>query len=83
MPDSRAESPAVALVFGLLAICGLLYISLLALSGPVWMGVLFGVIELGVAWRVSPPPGARALRWVTASIGAFTVLWAIVWAVVA
>jgi hypothetical protein len=44
------------------------------------MGVLFGTIELVVAWRVSPPVGGRSLRWVTALFGAFTVVWAIVWA---
>jgi hypothetical protein len=44
------------------------------------MGVLFGTIELVIAWRVSPPMGGRSLRWITASFGVFTVVWAIVWA---
>lgn len=46
------------------------------------MGVLFGGAELVVAWRVTPPSRARSLRGTTAVIGAFTVVWAIVWAVV-
>ena len=78
-PESHEESPAVVLILGVLAIFGLLYISLLALSGPVWMGVLFGTIELVVAWRVAPPAGALALRGVTALLGAVTVIWALAW----
>jgi hypothetical protein len=80
LPASHEESGGEVLIIGLLSIGGLLYISLLALGGPVWMGVLFGTIELVVAWRVSPPVGGRSLRWVTAFFGAFTVVWAIVWA---
>jgi hypothetical protein len=80
VPTSHEESTAVTLILGVLSICGLLFISLLALSGPVWMGVLFGTIELVVAWRVTPPAGALALRWVTALLGAATVIWALVWA---
>jgi hypothetical protein len=80
LPASDEESNAVVLIVGLLSICGLLYISFLALGGPVWMGVLFGTIELVVAWRVSPPLGGRSLRWITAFFGAFTVVWAVVWA---
>jgi hypothetical protein len=80
LPASHEESEAVVLIAGLLSICGLLYISLWLLGGPVWMGVLFGTIELVVAWRVSPPEGGRSLRWITAFFGAFTVVWAIVWA---
>jgi hypothetical protein len=80
MPASHEESGAEVLIVGLLSICGLIYISLLALGCPGWMGVLFGTIELVIAWRVSPPMGGRSLRWVTASFGVFTVVWAIVWA---
>ena len=67
---------------GLLVVGGLLYISVIALSGPVWMGVLVGLIEVGVAWRVTPPTSAQVLRWVTGSIGVFTGAWAIVWGLV-
>jgi hypothetical protein len=80
LPASDDESSAVVLIVGLLSISGLLYISLLALGGPVWMGVLFGMIELVVGWRVSPPLRGRSLRWIAALFGAFTVAWAIVWA---
>ena len=72
------ESAGVVLVFGVLSVCGLVYISVIALSGPVWMGVAFGLIELAVAWKVSPPAGGRSLRWVTGIIGAFTLVWAVV-----
>ena len=75
----ETESQFVILVMGLFIVGGLLYISLIALSGPAWMGVLFGLVEIGVAWRVAPPPGARVLRWITGSIGVITILWAIVW----
>lgn len=67
---AHEESPAVSLNFGLLAVAGLLYSSVLALTGPVWMGVLFGGIELLVAWLVTPPVGARSLRGITALLGA-------------
>jgi hypothetical protein len=67
----------VSLVFGLLAVLGLLFISVIALSGPVWMGILFGGIELAIAWRVTPPSGARSLRGITALMGALTVLWSV------
>ena len=74
--DSREESPAVSLVFGLIAIVGLLYISVLALGSP-WLGILAGLIELAVAWRVTPPAGARALRVVALVFGACTVAWSV------
>lgn len=77
VPQSRAENDAVVLVLGLLTICGLLCISLLALGAGVWVGAVFGLIELGIAWRVSPPRGARPLRWTAALVGAFTVIWAL------
>ena len=76
------ESQALVLVVGLFTVGGLLYISLVALSGPAWMGILFGLVEVVVAWRVAPPPGAQALRWVTGSIGVVTIVSAIVWALV-
>ena len=77
--EAHNESPAVSLIFGLLAVAGLLYISVLALTGPVWMGVLFGGIELLMAWRVTPPVGARALGGITALMGAFTIVVAVVY----
>jgi hypothetical protein len=81
-PEIRNEPAALVLVAGLLTICGLLYISVFAVSGSVWMGMAFGLIEVGVAWRVTPPAAARSLRWVTGGIGGvFTLAWAILWAV--
>jgi hypothetical protein len=80
--ESLEESPvvrqAVNLIFGLIVVCGLLFISVLAL-GQAWLGVLFGVIELAVAWRVTPPAGARSLRWITGMFGAFTLAFSVLW----
>lgn len=67
----------MALIFGLLALLGLLMISVYALSGAAWMGIMFGGAELLVAWRVTPPSGARPLRSITALFGAVTVMWAV------
>jgi hypothetical protein len=78
--EEHHDSPAVTLIFGVLAVAGLLYISLIALGGPVWMGVFFGGIELLVAWRITPPVGARALRGITATMGAATVVVAVAFA---
>jgi hypothetical protein len=78
--ESHEESDGVVLIAGLVTIVGLVLVSLVAVDGPLWMGLLVGSIELAVAWRVSPPPKARPLRWVTTTVGAFTFVWAIVWA---
>lgn len=77
VPRSHDESPTVSLIFGLVAVLGVLFVSVIALAGPVWMGLVFGIIELVVAWRVTPPAGARSLRWVTGTIGAFTLAFAV------
>jgi hypothetical protein len=76
--ETQQESQAVILVFGLVVVVGLLFISVVALAGPAWLGLLFGVIELAVAWRVTPPAGARSLRVVTGLVGAVTVAWSVV-----
>ena len=41
-PDVHQESEAVSLVFGLVGILGLLFISAVAVTGPAWLGLLFG-----------------------------------------
>lgn len=76
-PESHQESQATSLVFGLVAVVGLLFISGWAIAGPAWLGLLVGLVELTVAWRVAPPTGARSLRVVTGLIGAFTVAWSV------
>jgi hypothetical protein len=75
--DAREESEAVSLVFGLLAVLGLLFISVIAIAGPTWLGLIFGAAELGVAWRVTPPAGARSLRIVTGLMGVVTLAWSV------
>jgi hypothetical protein len=74
-PDAHEESEAVSLVFGLVAILGLLFITVVAIAGPAWLGLIFGAAELVVAWRVTPPAGARSLRVVTGLMGALSVAW--------
>jgi hypothetical protein len=76
VPDLGVQrtNPWGTLILGVLCILGLLYISALAISGPSWMGVLFGVIELVLAWRVSPPPGATVLRAFTGMMGVLMIL---------
>ena len=76
-PETHQESEAVSLVFGLLAVIGLLFISVIAIAGPAWLGLVFGLVELVVAWRVTPPAGARSLRIVTGLMGALTVAWSV------
>jgi hypothetical protein len=76
-PEAHQESEAVSLVFGLLAVIGLLFISVIAIAGPAWLGLVFGLVELVVAWRVTPPAGARSLRIVTGLVGALTVAWSV------
>lgn len=76
-PDAHEESEVVSLVFGLVAILGLLFITVIAIAGPVWLGLIFGAIELAVAWRVAPPAGARSLRIVTGLMGALAVTWSV------
>lgn len=79
MPDDEAthESEIVTLVAGLIVVFGLAYISLLALVGGWALGLIFGTVELVVAWRVTPPPGALILRPIAAVLGALTVGWSI------
>ena len=60
--EAQQEGEAISLVFGLVAVLGLLIISVIAISGPAWLSVIFGAAEVVVAWRVSPPAGARSLR---------------------
>jgi hypothetical protein len=76
-PEAHQESEAVSLVFGLLTILGLLFISVMAVGGPARLGLLFGAAELAVAWRVTPPAGALSLRLVTGLMGALTVAWSL------
>jgi hypothetical protein len=76
-PEAHQESQAVSLVFGLVVILGLLFISVIAIAGPAWLGLLFGGAELVVAWRVTPPVGARSLRLITGFMGALTVAWSV------
>lgn len=76
-PEAHQESEAVNLVFGLVVILGLLCISVIAIAGPAWLGLLFGTAELAVAWRVTSPAGARPLRLVTGRMGALTVAWSV------
>lgn len=78
LEESRVVRQAVNLVFGLVVVCGLLFVSVLAL-GQAWLGVLFGAIELVVAWRVTPPAGARSLRWITGMFGAFILAFSLLW----
>ena len=72
-PEAHQESEAVSLAFGLLAVIGLFFISIIAIAGPAWLGLVFGLVELVVAWRLTPPAGARSLRIVTGLMGALTV----------
>ena len=76
-PEAHQESAAVSLAFGLLVVIGLLFISVIAIAGPAWLGLAFGLVELVVAWRVTPPAGARSLRIVTGLMGALTVAWSV------
>ena len=76
-PDAREESEAVSLGFGVVTILGLVFISMMAIAGPAWLGLIFGALELAVAQRVTPPAGARALRIVTGLMGALTVAWSV------
>lgn len=76
LEDKHVGQQAVNLIFGLVVVCGLFYISVLALADP-WLGVLFGAIELLVAWRVTPPAGARSLRWIAGLFGAFTLTFSV------
>lgn len=75
--DVEKESEAVSLVFGLAVIVGLLFISAMAIVVPAWLGLLFGVAELVVAWRVTPPQGARSLRLIAALMGTLIVAWSV------
>jgi len=68
----------VLLLVGLAVVCGLLFISILALANA-WLGITIGAIELLVAWRVRAPAGARSLRWVTGLMGAFTLGFSVLW----
>jgi hypothetical protein len=77
-PEAHEESQAVSLVFGLVVVLGLLFISVIAMAGPAWLGLLFGLVELAVAWRVTPPAGAQSLRVITGLMGALTVAWSVV-----
>jgi len=77
-PEAHQESEAVSLVFGLVAIVGLLFISVIAIAGSAWLGLLVGLVELAVAWRVTPPAGARSLRVITGLMGAVIAAWSIV-----
>jgi hypothetical protein len=45
----------------MVTILGLLFISMMAIAGQAWLGLMFGALELAVAQRVTPPAGARAL----------------------
>jgi hypothetical protein len=74
----RVAADALTLVVGLVVVGGLLQISVFALGTP-WLGAVFGAVELLVAWRVSPPEGARVLRWVTGMFGAFTLGFSVLW----
>jgi hypothetical protein len=76
-PEAHQESEAVSLVFGLVVILGLLFISVVAIAGPTWLGLLFGAAELVVAWRVRSPAGARPLRLIAGLMGALTVAWSV------
>jgi hypothetical protein len=76
-PDAREESEAVNLVFGLVTILGLLFITVVAIDGPAWLGLILGAVELAVARRVTPPAGARSLGIVTGLMGAVTVAWSV------
>ncbi len=76
-PDAHEEGEAVSLVFGVVTILGLGFISVMAMAGPAWLGLIFGAVELAVAQRVTPPVGARALRIVTGLMGALTVAWSV------
>jgi hypothetical protein len=76
-PEAHREGEAVTLVFGLVAILGLLVITVIAIAGPAWLALLFGSVELLVAWRVTPPAGARSLRMIAAVMGCVTVAWAV------
>ena len=78
-PEAHEESQAVSLVFGLLVVVGLLFISVTAIAAEAWLGLLFGLVELAVAWQVTPPAGARSLRVVTGLMGALTVAWSVMW----
>lgn len=77
-PETPPESQAATLGFGLIAIVGLLFISTIAFAAPAWLGLLIGLIELAVAWRVTPPAGARSLRVITGLMGLVTVAWSVV-----
>jgi hypothetical protein len=77
MLQAPEEGEAVSLVLGLVAILGLLFITLVAISGPAWLGVLVGAVVLAVAWRVTPPAGARSLRIVTGLMGGLAVAWSV------
>lgn len=68
----------MSLVFGLVVVVGLLFISVMAMALPAWLGLPFGLVELLVAWRVAPPAGARSLRVITGLMGALTIAWAVV-----
>jgi len=76
LEESRVVREALNLIFGLIVVCGLFFISVLAL-GQAWLGVAFGVIELGVAWLVTPPADARSLRWITGIFGAFPLAFSV------
>lgn len=76
--EAHQESDLVVLVAGLVAVFGLLYVSLFALTGGWALGLISGAVELVVAWRVTPPVRARILRPITAVIGTITVVWAVV-----
>ena len=76
-PQAPEESEAVSLVFGLVAILGLLFITLTAITGPAWLGLLIGAALLAVTWQVTPPAGARSLRMVTGLMGGLAVAWSV------
>jgi len=76
-PETHGESEAVSLVFGLVIIAGLLFISVIAIGGPAWLGLLFGTAELAVAWRVTPPSGRSLAAPHHRRMGALTVAWSI------
>jgi hypothetical protein len=78
LEERQVVRQALTLLFGLAVVCGLLFISLLAV-GQAWLGVLFGAIELSMAWRITPPVGAHTLRWITGMFGAFTLAFSLLW----
>jgi hypothetical protein len=80
--QTTRESPGLVLVVGLFMIVAPQGVALWsALAHPV-VGTAVGSAEVLLAWRLSPTPGSRVLRWLLVMFGVATIAFSLfLWAV--